>query len=106
VFELLTDDLLFPYTPEAWIKTSQSKDSIALTAIISPDGALASPNALELIGFAISEPVNIAGTFQRSTAKVVLSGKVDTKLYTKDEISILSSVDSGLDNIEAKKLTK
>jgi hypothetical protein len=32
---------------EAWLASSNSKDTIALTIIISPDGLLALPNAVE-----------------------------------------------------------
>lgn len=49
-FEVLSDDLVFPYTKEAWQASSNSKDTIALTIIISPDDSLAMPNAVERIG--------------------------------------------------------
>ena len=96
IFELETADLIFPYTPEAWAASSNSKDSIAVTCIISPGDKLAVANSLNLIGFAVSEPVNIGGSLQRSTARVFLNGRIDTNLYSKEEIALLSSIDNAL----------
>ena len=70
-FELNSDDLVFPYTPEAYLASENRKDSVALTVILSPDGLLASTEGVrERIGFALSEPVLIAGTFGRTTANI------------------------------------
>ena len=52
VFELETADLIFPYTKESWAATSSSKDSIAVTCILSAGEKLSTPNSLNLIGFA------------------------------------------------------
>lgn len=98
-FEVLSEDLVFPYTKEAWLASSNSKDTIALTVIISPDNLLATPNAVERIGFALSEPVQVAGTFGRTTANINVNGKVDTKLYTEEEKTLLAGVDRELDRI-------
>lgn len=101
-FEVLSEDLIFPYTKEAWLASSNSKDTIALTVIISPDNLLATPNAVERIGFALSEPIQVAGTFGRTTANINVNGKVDTKLYTEEEKVLLSGVDRELDRICTK----
>lgn len=98
-FEVLSEDLIFPYTKEAWLASSNSKDTIALTVIISPDNLLATPNAVERIGFALSEPIQVAGTFGRTTANINVNGKVDTKLYTAEEKTLLAGVDRELDRI-------
>ena len=98
-FEVLSEDLIFPYTKEAWLASSNSKDTIALTVIISPDNLLATPNAVERIGFALSEPIQVAGTFGRTTANINVNGKVDTKLYTEEEKTLLAGVDRELDRI-------
>ena len=96
VFELESDDLVFPYTKEAWLASPSSKDSIAVTCIISPGDKLAVPNTLNLIGFGVSDPVNIGGSLQRGTARVFINGKIDTNLYTKDEVKLLSGIDDSL----------
>lgn len=101
-FEVLDEDLIFPYTKEAWLASSNSKDTIALTVIISPDNLLATPNAVERIGFALSEPIQVAGTFGRTTANINVNGKVDTKLYTEEEKTLLAGVDRELDRICTK----
>ena len=101
VFELETSDLVFPYTKEAWLSSPSSKDSIAVTCILSPGDKLSTPNSLNLIGFAVSEPVTIAGSFQRSTARVFINGRIDSNLYTKEEIALLSGIDSALANKKA-----
>lgn len=103
VFEITTDDLLFPYTPEAWEESSLSKDSVAVTAIMNSQGKLSIPNAVQRIGFAISEPTVFAGTPQRTSASISVASKIDTRLYTTEELGILSGIDDGLDRIEAAK---
>jgi hypothetical protein len=102
-FEVLSDDLVFPYTKEAWLASSNSKDTIAMTIIISPDGQLALPNSVMRIGFALSEPIQVAGTFGRTTANINVNGKVDTKLYTEEEKTLLAGVDRELDRINLTK---
>jgi hypothetical protein len=102
-FELNSDDLVFPYTPEAYLASENRKDSVALTVILSPDGLLASTEGVrERIGFALSEPVQIAGTFGRTTANINVNGKIDTKLYSDSERKLLSEMDRQLDAISAK----
>ena len=103
-FELNSDDLVFPYTPEAYLASENRKDSVALTVILSPDGLLASTEGVrERIGFALSEPIQVAGTFGRTTANIQVNGKVDTKLYSDSERKLLSEMDRQLDAISAKE---
>ena len=99
VFELTTDDLLFPYTPEAWKSSSNSLDTIAVTAIITPTAALAEPNPITLLMFGFSEPVTIAGKLTRSAAQLSanIQNKVNTKLYTDEEKGLLMNVDKELE---------
>lgn len=97
VFEVTTDNLLFPYTADAWSRSTNSKDSVAITAIISLDDKLATPSDAEWVGFAISDPVQIAGTLGRTTAKVEISNRINKNLYTQQEIESLSSVDRALE---------
>jgi hypothetical protein len=102
-FELNSDDLVFPYTPEAYLASENRKDSVALTVILSPDGLLASTEGVrERIGFALSEPVQVAGTFGRTTANIQVYGKIDTNLYSDSERKLLSDMDRQLDVIAAK----
>lgn len=104
-FELNSDDLVFPYTKEAYLASEQRKDSIALTVILSPDGLLASTEGVrERIGFALSEPVQVAGTFGRTTANIQVNGKIDTKLYSDSERKLLSEMDRQLDIISTRSL--
>ena len=73
--------------------------------ILSPDGRLASTEGVrERIGFALSEPVQIAGTSGRTTANIQVNGKVDTKLYSESERKLLSEMDKQLDNMSARSL--
>lgn len=99
VFEMTCDDLIFPYTPEAWQSSSIIKDTIAVTAILSSEGRLAQPQSVQRIGFATSDPTTIAGTSQRSSASMVVANKIDGKLYTAEEIALLSGIDNELDRI-------
>jgi len=99
VFEILDTDLIFPYTPDAWKNSANSKDTIAITALLSPTNLLATPNPSTKVGFGISQPLNIAGLLSRSPAKVVVKDNVDTTLYSQEEIKLLSGVDNELDRI-------
>ena len=81
VFELLDSDLVFPYTREAWAAGTQASDSLVITTIMSPGSKLVEPQANTRLGYAISEPVNIAGSLQRSTARIVVSNKVHHSKY-------------------------
>jgi hypothetical protein len=96
VFELTSDDLLFPYTPDAWTQSPNSKDTIALTAVLSPDGLLSTGSASERVGFGLSEPAQVAGKFSRETANIAINSKLNTNLYTTEEVEILKDIDSGL----------
>ena len=85
-FELTCDDLVFPYTPDAWLASPNSHDTIALTVILTPGNVLAAPNAAGRVGFGLSEPAKVAGAFSRTTADISLAAKLDGKLYTNEEI--------------------
>lgn len=100
VFEVTSDNLIFPYTPEAWLKSSNSKDTVALTAILSADEYLATPSNTEWVGFGLSEPIVIAGTNGRTTAKLAVSNKIDKSLYTAIEVSNLGGIDKALDRLQ------
>lgn len=97
VFELTSDDLLFPYTPDAWAQSSNSKDTIALTAIISPDRYLSTGSTSERVGFGLSEPTQVAGKFSRKTAEISVNSRLKAELYTEEEVAILKEIDEGLD---------
>ena len=98
VFELNSDtDLLFPYTEEAWIQSSNAKDSIATTAILSSSNALSLPANNERYGFGLSDPMTFAGVLTRSSAALGINGKIDSNLYSKEEIALLAGVDKELE---------
>ena len=104
-FELNSDDLVFPYTKESYLAYENRQDSVALTVILSPDGLLASTEGVrERIGFALSEPISIAGSFGRTTAVINVVGKIDTKMYSDSERKLLSEMDKQLDEISARTL--
>lgn len=95
--------MIFPYTTEAYKQSANSKDTIAVTALLSPTNLLASPNPSTKVGFGLSQPINIAGLVSRSPAKVTVKDNVDTTLYSKEEIALLSGVDNELSRIAGKK---
>jgi len=96
VFSLETSDLLFPYTTQAWEESGNSKDTIAVSAFLTPGGVLAQPDNAVRVGFGLSDPVTMAGVLTRSTAQVRIQSKLDQKLYTAEEMTVLSAVDKGL----------
>eukprot|EP01038_Epipyxis_sp_PR26KG_P006967 gene6967-9523_t len=102
LFEMTSDDLLFPYNEEAWTKSSNSKDSIATTVILTPSQTLATPMDVEYFGFGVSDPLIFAGTQSRTTATLNVKTKIKIDLYTPDEVELLANVDRELDRIELK----
>lgn len=103
VFELTTSDLIFPYTEDAWLKSTNSKDTIALTAIITPANRIAEPNDSERFGFGVSDPITFAGKLSRDSANINVEGKIDKGLFTPQEIAILSAVDTQLERLGTVK---
>jgi hypothetical protein len=97
VWEMTDEDLIFPYTPEAWDSSPFSKDTIAVTAILNSEGRLSLPIAAQRIGYATSDPTIIAGTTQRTSANMLVSNKIDSSLYTVEELTLLKSIDEELD---------
>lgn len=91
-----SNDLLFPYTKKAWEDSNNSKDTVAISAFIVPQGKLAAPDSAVRVGFGLSDPVQMAGVLTRSTAQVKVLNKLDGKLYTDEEVQVLSTVDRGL----------
>ena len=96
IIELTTDDLLFPYTPEAWINSASSTDTVIITAVLSPTDRLADSKNPIRLGAAASEPTRIAGSLQRSTANININSKIDSKGYSQEELNILTGVDTNL----------
>ncbi|KAJ1428863.1 hypothetical protein B484DRAFT_396651 [Ochromonadaceae sp. CCMP2298] len=97
LFEVTSDDLVFPYTTDAWQKSGNSKDTIALTAIISSSGALSKPVNMERFGFGVSNPLTFAGKLTRSPALLNIKDKIDASLYNSEELALLAGVDRELD---------
>ena len=102
VFSLETEDLLFPYTQSAWEESGNSKDTIAVSAFICPTGVLATPDPAVRVGFGLSDPVTMAGVLTRGTAKISVQSKLDQKLYTQEEVKVLSGVDAALEASAAR----
>jgi hypothetical protein len=101
VFEITSADLLFPYTEEAWLKSTNSKDTVAMTAIISTSPLLGKPADTERAGFGISEPITFAGVLTRTGGQLSVQDKVDMSLYSKEDLALLDSVDKALAEREA-----
>ncbi len=95
VFEITTDDLLFPYTPNAYIQSSNAKDSIAVTALLTPNEKISEPSPSVLVGFGLSEPITVAGVLTRSATQININinSKVNIDLYTDEEKRILNTID-------------
>ena len=55
------------------------------------------PAVIHILGFAQSEPVNVAGVTTRSTAGLIANKRIDLSLYSKDEIALLTTIDDELD---------
>lgn len=75
------------------MKSSNAKDTIATTAIISSSSLLSQPANNERFGFGLSNPITFAGVLTRSSAAISVTGKIDSSLYTKEEIDLLAGVD-------------
>lgn len=105
-FEITTDDLIFPYTIEAWQRSPNSKDTVAVTAILSTDALLSTPSTAEYVGFALSNPVTVAGAYGRSAAKISMTTKISNDLYTPEEVSVLTTVDQELEKLKLSSATK
>jgi len=88
-----------PLRSDAFLASPNSHDTIALTAILTPGSTLATPSAAGRVGFGLTEPTQVAGAFTRTTAEVNVGSRLDGKLYTEEETSILSSIDRELDRI-------
>lgn len=99
-FKVTTDDLLFPYSRETWLKSPLSKGPVACTAVIDRDGALVTASDVDRFGFAIADPVNMNDAFSRSLANVEINLKSDGKTYSKSDLEILSRVDSEIERLE------
>lgn len=101
-FRVSTDDLLFPYTRDTWLKSPLSKGPVACTAVIDKDGVLATSSDIDRFGFAISDPVNKDDTFSRTLANVDINLKSDGKPYSQSDLEILSRVDSEIERLEKR----
>lgn len=70
VFEITTDDLLFPYTPQAYAKSVNSQDTVVVSAIFTRDDDLGQIVGNEEFGFGLSEFTTFAGKKVRGLAKL------------------------------------
>lgn len=102
-FELTAKDLIFPYTAEAWLNTPGSRDSIAMTAIITVSPKLSVSTGTERFGFGVSDPTTFAGKFCRTTASIRVLGKIDKVKYTDSEVELLSNIDRAIEQQDASK---
>lgn len=87
------------------MKSSNSKDTIAITAIVSSSKNLGEPFNTEKFGFGLSEPVVFAGVLSRSPAKVIIQDKIDKNLYSQEELNLLAKIDKELAARDNKILT-
>lgn len=116
VFELTTDDLLFPYNKDAWMRSPRSAESVSVTCILEPDGRLATAESESRFGFAISDPIRpkekIARTesggeeeeaFMRTDAKITINMRADGRAYSAEEEALLARVDGELDRLSEQR---
>lgn len=107
VFEITTDDLLFPYNAKIWESSPLSESSVSVTCILEPDGKLVTPEPQARFGFAISDPIKPKTPkepFMRTDAKISVNLKSDGRPYSAAEIELLSRVDSELNRLGDSKL--
>eukprot|EP01031_Cornospumella_fuschlensis_P041871 gene41871-51110_t len=99
--EMTTKDLMFPYTPEAWLASPLSQDNIAVTCVLDPDGRLATPEASDRYGFGISDHLTDAdsGVVKRGEARVNINFKSDGRPYSSVELELLGRIDNELDRL-------
>lgn len=114
VFEMTTDDLLFPYNAEIWRKSPRSRSSISVTAVLEPDGRLVTAEPESRFGFAISDPMKEdplekkegdkeeEEVMLRTDAKISVSMRSDGRAYSKEEMEMLQRVDDELDRLAKK----
>ena len=99
-FTVSIDDLLFPYNRDTWLKSPLSKGPVVVTGVIDQDGVLATSSDIDRFGFAISDPENKDDTFSRTPANVEINLKSDGKMYSKNDLEILTRVDSEIERLE------
>lgn len=104
VFEVTSEDLLFPYNEEAWLKSSNIKDTVALTTILSQNARLSQPEGTQWFGFGVSDPQVFAGKLIRSSGAISVNDRINMGLYTPEELQILATVDNELDRISGVSL--
>lgn len=107
VFEITTDDLLFPYNAKIWESSPLSESSISVTCVLEPDGKLVTPEPQARFGFAISDPIKTKSpqdVFMRTDAKVSINLRSDGRPYSEAEVEMLSRVDSELNRLGDSKL--
>ena len=123
-FVVTTDDLMFPYNKDVWLRSPLSKDSVAITAVLDTDGILSTPNAGDMFGFSIADPVRAkkgdkgdkgetsimvgppgAGTekLERNPVNVPVNLKSDGKAYNEADFNLLARVDSELARLAAAR---
>lgn len=114
-FQITTNDLMFPYTAEAWVRSPNSKGSLSVTCILDTDGLLVTPSTSDRFGYAISSRINTANTAlqppevsslqqkgaqipsnERSDVRININLKSDGQPYSPAEIETLTRVDNEL----------
>ena len=124
VFDLTTNDLLFPYNQGIYLKSKAAKSSLAVAAILDEDCKLATNSDISRFGFAFAD-IKPLDTFQtiergavwledgptsntgmkltprsdgllRTEAAVTVRLRSDGKAYNQQELDILSRIDSQL----------
>lgn len=120
-FELTSQDLMFPYTAEAWGRSPLRTGSISVACVLDADGRLATPSTNDRFGYAISvvlnqEQVNkgtpltstslstsASGEAEMSVARsevsIDINLKADGRPYSSDELELMSKVDTELERM-------
>ncbi len=96
--ELNTEDLLFPYTKDAWISSPLNKDNTAMTCVLDTDGKLQTASITDRYGFAISDPIIENDVLRRNEAEISLKSQPSGMPYTDSELAILKNLDEELES--------
>lgn len=96
--EMNMEDLLFPYTKEAWLQSPVSNDNVAMTCVLDSDGKLATSVVSDRYGFGISDLIIDDKEIKtRGEAKLNIGLQADGRPYAESELQLLESIDKELD---------
>eukprot|EP01039_Chlorochromonas_danica_P009196 gene9196-10156_t len=100
VFELTSDDLLPPQTPETFKTSSTIQDTITFTTLITPSRYLSNPTGHERFAFGMTDPKVFAGKIIRSRADLHVPIRLEKNDYKQSDLQLLATFDQALEKLE------